>query len=107
MPDQHRGIRAIDELHTWQLRRLPIITMMGAGVTLKQVRVWQARIASDDAERAAHESTRTGTEDVASTRSQHIDSIRTQGVADSAVHPGWVVGMLSAGWALIDHRLEA
>lgn len=50
---QHRGIKAIDELHTWQLRHLPIVTMMSAGVTLKQVREWQARIASEDAELAA------------------------------------------------------
>jgi hypothetical protein len=63
---QHRGIGALDKLHIWQLRHLPIVAMMGAGVSLKQVRVWQARIATDDAERAAHESTRTDTEDGAS-----------------------------------------
>lgn len=47
---QSRGIEAIDALHTWQLRRLPIVAMMGAGVTLEQVRVWQARISSEDNE---------------------------------------------------------
>ncbi len=46
---QHRGIEAIDKLHTWQLRHLPIVGMMEAGVTLEQVRVWQARIAADAA----------------------------------------------------------
>ncbi len=60
---QHRGIEAIDELHTWELRHLPVVAMMGAGVTLEQVRGWQARIASEDAELAARESTRTGDED--------------------------------------------
>jgi hypothetical protein len=56
---QRRGIEAIDELHTWELRHLPIVALMEAGVTLAQVHAWQARIASEDAERAAHESTRT------------------------------------------------
>jgi hypothetical protein len=60
---QHRGIEVIDELHTWQLRHLPIVAMMGVGVTLEQVRVWQARIASEDAELAARGSTRTSNED--------------------------------------------
>jgi hypothetical protein len=49
---QHRGIEAIDDLHTWQLRHLPIVAMMGAGVTLEQVRGWQNRIAAEDAELA-------------------------------------------------------
>lgn len=49
---QHRGIEAIDALHTWQLRHLPIVAMMGAGVTLKQVHVWQARIADAEIETA-------------------------------------------------------
>ncbi len=49
----HRqGIEAINALHTWQLRHLPVVAMMGAGVTLEQVRVWQARIAAEDAELA-------------------------------------------------------
>jgi hypothetical protein len=26
---QSRGIKAIDELHTWQLRHLPIVALMG------------------------------------------------------------------------------
>jgi hypothetical protein len=60
---KHRGIEAIDALHTWQLRHLPIVAMMGAGVTLAQARVWQGRIASEDAELTAHESTRTSAED--------------------------------------------
>lgn len=46
---QHRGITAIDALPIAELRHLPIVAMMGAGVTLEQVRVWQARIAADDA----------------------------------------------------------
>lgn len=55
---QHRDIEAIDALHTWQLRHLPIVALMGVGVTLEQVRAWQARIASEDAARntrAPHE----------------------------------------------------
>ena len=60
---QHRGIEAIDALHTWQLRHLPIVAMMGVGVTLEQVRVWQARITTEDAELAAQASTRTSTKD--------------------------------------------
>lgn len=60
---QHRGIGAVNDLHTWQLRHLPIVALMGAGVTLAQVRAWQARIASEDAELVAHESTRTSAED--------------------------------------------
>lgn len=59
---QRRGIGAIDALHTWQLRHLPIVAMMGAGVTLDQVRTWQARIATDDAELAARYSTRASDE---------------------------------------------
>jgi len=49
---RHRGIDAINALHTWQLRHLPIVAMMGAGITLEQVRAWQARIEADDAARA-------------------------------------------------------
>lgn len=49
---QHRGIGALDELHPWQLRHLPIVALMGAGVSLEKVRGWQARIASDDRELA-------------------------------------------------------
>ena len=52
---QRQGIGALDELHTWQLRHLPIVALMGAGVTLAQVRTWQARIAAEDAELAARE----------------------------------------------------
>lgn len=52
---QHRGIGAIDELHTWQLRHLPIVAMVAVGVTLEQVRAWQARIAAEDAKLAAQE----------------------------------------------------
>lgn len=48
---QRRGIEALDAMHTWQLRHLPIVALMGAGVTLEHVRVWQARIAVEDAER--------------------------------------------------------
>jgi len=55
---QRRGIQGIDELHTWQLRHLPIVAMMSAGVTLEQVRVWQARIAAEDAELAERYSTK-------------------------------------------------
>jgi hypothetical protein len=63
---RHRGIGAIDELHTWQLRHLPIVAMMGAGVTLEQVRAWQVRIAGEDAEFAACYSTKASDEDGAS-----------------------------------------
>lgn len=59
---QHRGIEALDAMHTWQLRHLPIVALMGAGVTLEQVRVWQARIAAEDAAHAARESTRPSVE---------------------------------------------
>lgn len=52
---QHRGIGAIDALHIWQLRHLPIVAMMGAGVTLRQVRAWQDRIAVEDAALTARE----------------------------------------------------
>lgn len=50
---QSRGIGALDELHPWQLRHLPLVALMGAGVPLEKVRGWQARIASDDRELAA------------------------------------------------------
>jgi hypothetical protein len=50
---QHRGFKAVDELHTWQLRHLPVVAMMAAGVTLEQIRAWQARIEAEDAELAA------------------------------------------------------
>jgi hypothetical protein len=63
---QRRGIGAIDELYTWQLRHLPIVAMMGAGVTLEQVRVWLARIAAEDAELDECYSTRASDEDGAS-----------------------------------------
>jgi len=46
---RHRGLAAINALHTWQLRRLPILAMMEAGATLEQVRGWQARIAAEEA----------------------------------------------------------
>jgi hypothetical protein len=49
---QHRGIKALDELHTWQLRHLPIVALMEVGVTLKHIRSWHGRIAAEDAERA-------------------------------------------------------
>jgi hypothetical protein len=62
---QRRGIEAIDALHTWQLRHLPIVALMGAGVTLDQVRAWQVRIATDDVERDARESTKTSAGDSA------------------------------------------
>jgi hypothetical protein len=55
---QHRGVEALNELHTWQLRHLPIVALMGAGVTLEQVRAWQARITAEDAELALEKSTR-------------------------------------------------
>ncbi len=55
---QRGGIEAIDALHTWQLRHLPIVAMMGAGVTLAQVRGWQARIEAEEAENAAREKER-------------------------------------------------
>ena len=60
---QHRGIGALDALHTWQLRHLPIVAMLGAGVTLRQVWLWQARIAAENAELAARYSTRASDED--------------------------------------------
>jgi hypothetical protein len=63
---QHRGIEAINALHTWQLRHLPIVAMMGAGVTLDQVRMWQVRIAAEDAELAERYSTKVNDEDGAS-----------------------------------------
>ncbi len=63
---QHRGIEALDALHIWQLRHLPIVALMGAGVTLEQVRAWQARIAAEDAELAARYSTKALDEDGAS-----------------------------------------
>jgi hypothetical protein len=63
---QHRGISAIDALHTWQLRHLPIVAMMGAGATLEQVRAWQARIAGENAELAERYSTKASDEDGAS-----------------------------------------
>jgi len=63
---QRRGIEAIDALHTWQLRHLPIVAMMGAGVTLDQVRAWQVRIVAEDAELAERYSTKASDEDGAS-----------------------------------------
>jgi hypothetical protein len=63
---QRRGIKAIDALHTWQLRHLPIVTMMGAGVTLDQVRAWQVRITAEDAELAERYLTKARDEDDAS-----------------------------------------
>jgi CheY-like chemotaxis protein len=63
---QRRGIEAIDALHTWQLRHLPIVAMMGVGVTLDQVRAWQVRIAAEDAELAERYSTKVSDEDGAS-----------------------------------------
>ena len=60
---RNRGIEAINALHTWQLRHLPILVMMEAGVTLDQVREWQARIETEDAERTAHDATSTSDED--------------------------------------------
>jgi hypothetical protein len=63
---QHRGIEAIDALHTWQLRHLPIVAMMGVGVTLDQVRAWQVRIAAEDAQLAERYSTKVSDEDGAS-----------------------------------------
>ncbi len=59
---QRRGIEAIDALHTWQLRHLPIVAMMGVGATLDQVRAWQARIAAEDAELAERYSTKVSDE---------------------------------------------
>lgn len=45
---RNKGIGAIEALHTWQLRRLPVIAMIRAGVTREQVRAWEARIEAED-----------------------------------------------------------
>lgn len=50
---RHKGIEFLNELYTWQLRHLPIVALMGAGVTLEQLRAWEARIDAEDAELAA------------------------------------------------------
>jgi hypothetical protein len=54
------GIEAVDALHAWQLRHIPILAMMEAGVTLDQVRAWQARIEAEDAELAARDASGRG-----------------------------------------------
>lgn len=49
-----RGLDAINNLHTWQIRRLPVLLMVEAGVPLDQVRGWMRLIKQDDA-RIKHE----------------------------------------------------
>ena len=66
---QHRGIGAIDTLHVWQLRHLPVVAMMEAGVTLRQVRAWQDRIAVEDAALVARE---TSSADGSASESQSV-----------------------------------
>lgn len=70
---QHKGIEFFNEMYTWQLRRLPIVALMGAGVTLEQVEVWRARIDAEDAELAAREAARVGDEDEAGDDSAQDD----------------------------------
>jgi len=62
-PIQHllykkRGIEAIDGLHTWQIRHLPVLVMMDAGVPLEKVREWSKRIDEDDRQRASERTAR-------------------------------------------------
>jgi hypothetical protein len=38
-----KGIEAIDGLRTWQIRHLPVLAMMEAGVTVAKVKEWSAR----------------------------------------------------------------
>ena len=45
---KNKGIGAINELQPWQLRHLPILSMMEAGVSLEEVREWTKRIKLDD-----------------------------------------------------------
>ncbi len=46
---KRRGIEAIDALETWQIKHLPVVLMMEAGVPLEKIREWSARIEAEDA----------------------------------------------------------
>jgi len=52
---KNRGLEAINSLHTWQIRHLPVISMMEAGVPLTQIRVWSKRIEDEDNQRESTE----------------------------------------------------
>lgn len=45
---KRKGLETINALHTWQIRHLPVIAMMEAGVAIEQIRAWAARIEADD-----------------------------------------------------------
>lgn len=46
---KRKGIEAINELQTWQIRHLPVLLMMEAGVSVEQVHEWSRRIKDDEA----------------------------------------------------------
>jgi hypothetical protein len=47
-----KGIEAIDALQTWQIRHLPVLLMMEAGVSLEKLEEWNKRIKADEAANA-------------------------------------------------------
>lgn len=46
-----KGLEALNALHTWQIRRLPVLPLMKAGVPVEQIHAWGARIEEEDRQR--------------------------------------------------------
>jgi hypothetical protein len=45
---KRKGIEAIDALQIWQIRHLPVVLMMEAGVPIEKVHEWSRRIRDDE-----------------------------------------------------------